>query len=90
MARTTRISKWGSSLAVRIPKAVAEEWGVKEGSTVEMSQDAQGIHLRKRKYDLEEMVASLENAELHPEIDTGTPRGNEIWSPTNTSTNAAN
>ena len=49
MPKTTRISKWGSSLAVRIPKAIAEEWGVKEGTAIELSQDDQGIRLKKRR-----------------------------------------
>ena len=79
MARTTRISKWGSSLAVRIPKAVAEQWGVKEGSTVEMSQDAQGIHLRKRKYTLEELVAQIDPENLPPYLWDDEPRGKEVW-----------
>ncbi len=80
MPKTTRISKWGSSLAVRIPKAIAEEWGVKEGTAIELSQDDQGIRLKKRKYDLDEMVASMKNADfLHPEFESDGPRGNEIW-----------
>ena len=80
MPKITRISKWGSSLAIRIPKAIAEEWGVKEGTSIEMFQDDQGIRLEKRKYTLDEMVASLNNADfLHPEIETDGPRGNEAW-----------
>ena len=79
MPKSTRISKWGSSLAVRIPKAIAEEWGVKEGTSVELSRDHKGLHLRKRRKTLEEMVESLKNADLHPEIETDGPRGNEIW-----------
>ena len=79
MALKTRVSKWGSSLAVRIPKAIAEEWGVEEGTSVEMSRDDKGINLRKRKYDLEEMVASLRHADLHPEIETDGPRSEEVW-----------
>ena len=79
MPKTTRISKWGSSLAVRIPKAIAEEWGVKEGTAIELSRDSKGVRLRKRKYTLEEMVESLKGADLHPEVDWGPPRGKEIW-----------
>ena len=80
MSKTTRISKWGSSLAVRIPKAIAEEWGVKEGTSIELSRDEKGLHIKKRRKSLEEMVASLKNADyLHPEIETDGPRGNEIW-----------
>ena len=47
MSKTTRISKWGSSLAVRIPKAIAEEWGVKEGTQIELTRDSNGVNLRK-------------------------------------------
>ena len=80
MSKTTRISKWGSSLAVRIPKAIAEEWGVKEGTTIELARNGKGLLLKKRRKTLEEMVESLKNADyLHPEIETDGPRGNEIW-----------
>ena len=79
MPKTTRISKWGSSLAVRIPKAIAEEWGVKEGTSIELTRDAKGLVLKKRRKSLEEMVESLKNADLHPEVDWGPPRGKEVW-----------
>ena len=79
MSKTTRISKWGSSLAVRIPKAIAEEWGVEDGTTVEMSRDAKGLHLRKRKYTLEELLEGMKDADLPPAVDWGPPRGKEIW-----------
>ncbi len=79
MPLKTRVSKWGSSLAVRIPKAIAEEWGIKEGTSIEMFYDNDRLRLRKRKYTLEEMVASLKDAKLHPEIETDGPRGNEVW-----------
>src|SRR5690606_40002453 len=32
-----RVQKWGNSLALRIPKAVAEDTGLEQGSEVEMS-----------------------------------------------------
>ena len=79
MAKSTQVSKWGSSLAVRIPKAIAEEWGIQAGTEVEMSRRDQGIYIRKSKRKLEDLVASLEHADLHPEIETDGPRGNEIW-----------
>ncbi len=79
MPKTTRISKWGSSLAVRIPKAIAEEWGVKEGTAIELSRDANGIHMRKRKYDLDEMIASIDPDNLPPYLWDDQPRGKEVW-----------
>lgn len=79
MARTTRVSKWGSSLAVRIPKVIAEEWGVKEGTKIEMSRDANGINLRKPEYDLDEMIASIDPDDLPPYLWDDQPRGKEVW-----------
>ena len=80
MALKTRVSKWGSGLAVRIPKAIAEEWGVKEGTQIELTRDGKGLVLKKRRKSLEEMVESLKHADyLHPEIETDGPRGNEVW-----------
>ena len=35
MGAKSLICKWGCSLAVRIPEPIAEQWGVREGSTVE-------------------------------------------------------
>ena len=76
----TKVSKWGSSLAVRIPKAIAEEWGVEEGTSLELSRNSKSLVMTKRGKSLEEMVESLKNADyLHPEIETDGPRGNEVW-----------
>ena len=79
MALKTRVSKWGSGLAVRIPKAIAEEWGVKEGTQIELTREGNGVYLRKRRYDLDEMIESMKGADLHPEVDWGPPRGKEVW-----------
>ena len=79
MSKTIRISKWGSSLAVRIPKAIAEEWGVTEGTSVEITRNGRGLLLKKRKYTLEELLEGIEDADLPPEVDWGPPRGKENW-----------
>ena len=50
-ARTT-VSRWGASLAIRIPKPVAEQWGVREGAVVEIVPRRDEVILRKRRYDL--------------------------------------
>ena len=69
MALKTRVSKWGSSLAVRIPKAIAEEWGVQEGTQIELTRNSDGINLRKPRYTLKELLEGIEDADLQPEID---------------------
>lgn len=43
-----QVSKWGNSLAVRLPKALVEELGLKEGDDVDVtSADAQTIVISK-------------------------------------------
>jgi len=36
MGTQSTVAKWGASRAVRIPKAIAEQWGVGEGSRIEL------------------------------------------------------
>ena len=44
--------KWGNSLAVRIPKPVAEKAKLKEGDSLEIEAAAEGhVELRRAKQD---------------------------------------
>ena len=79
MGTQSRIARWGSSLAVRIPKPLAEEWGVHAGSAIEMTTDGQRLTLTKRAYDLDEMLSRVTPENLHSEWDTGSVRGKEVW-----------
>ena len=79
MQSWTRISKWGPSLAVRIPNAIAEKWEVKEGTQIEIAYERGDLVLKKRKYELEDILAQITSENEHPEIDTGPPVGDEAW-----------
>ena len=79
MGAKSHISKWGSSLAVRIPKPIAEQWGVREGSAIEIISRGEQLVLRKRTYNLADMLAQVTADNLHPELDTGPAQGNEEW-----------
>ena len=79
MGANLQVGKWGSSLAVRIPKAVARQCGITEGSALEMDVRSGRIVLRKRKYDLAEMVSRITPENVHPEEDMGPSRGHEQW-----------
>ena len=78
MARSYVI-RWGSSLAVRITKPVAEQWGVQEGSPIEIEASNDRVVLRKRRYDLTDMLEKVTSDNLHSELDSGPPVGHEIW-----------
>jgi antitoxin MazE len=73
------LSKWGNSLAVRVPKNVAELAGFKEGAALEMTLEDGAIVLRKKRYDIRELVKDMEGKEPHPMIFDDPPRGSEIW-----------
>lgn len=78
----TRIQKWGNSLAVRIPKAFAEETALKEGSTVEIVLRNGKLIIappRRSKITLEKLLEKVTSENLHSEVQTGEPVGNEAW-----------
>ena len=79
MAAKARIATWGSSLAIRIPKPIAEQWGVQEGSAIEIVPDGDTLMLRKQVYDLTSLLEQVTPDNLHSETDTGTPQGKEEW-----------
>jgi len=82
MRNESTISKWGNSLAVRIPLAIAKQANLVEGDAVALSLDPNGgILLRpaRRKYALTELVSRITPKNRHRETDWGRPRGEESW-----------
>ena len=73
------VIKWGNSLAVRIPKPIAEQWGVREGSAIEIVSRGDQVVLRKRSYNLDDMLANVTSDNLQSEMDTSPALGNEEW-----------
>ena len=79
MGANLQVGKWGSSLAVRIPKAVAQQCGISEGSAMQMDVESGRIILWKRNYDLADMVSWITPENVHPEVEMGPSQGNEQW-----------
>ena len=79
MGTQSRIAQWGASLVVRIPKPLAEEWGVQAGSAIEMTTDGERLTLTKKVYDLDELLSRVTADNLHSEWDTGASQGKELW-----------
>ena len=77
----TRIQKWGNSLALRIPKALATEVGLETDSEVEVTLIGGQIVIAPAAttYTLEDLLAGITEDNLHGEISTGAPMGNEAW-----------
>lgn len=75
----SHIAKWGNSLGIRIPQALAAQIGLTAGCEVEMVIKNKQIVVSKPKYSLQELLAKVDKNNLHGEIDFGASRGHEEW-----------
>ena len=76
------VQKWGNSLAIRIPKAFAEDTRLRQGTEVEMTQQDGKlvvVPVSRPVYKLSELLAKVTPKNLHKSVDWGKPRGKEIW-----------
>jgi antitoxin MazE len=78
--------KWGNSLALRVPKAFAQEIGASVGKAANMEvRDGKLVveiakpKRRRRRYTLEQLVAGIRPENRHLEIEWGRAVGNEVW-----------
>jgi antitoxin MazE len=77
-----RVQKWGNSLAVRIPKPLAEDAEVKEGTVLNLAvSDGKVVAtpIARRKLSLKQMLAKVTRQNLHAEVDSGPSVEREIW-----------
>jgi len=78
----TLVQRWGNSLALRIPKAFAEEISVREGDEVEMSVAKGRLIVARRpspEYQIADLVEQIRPGNLHKEIVVQGPQGKEVW-----------
>lgn len=76
------IQKWGNSLALRIPKPLAEQAHISQGSLVEIKivDDVLQIEpVAPQHYTLEGLLAEITEENIHEEVDTGEAQGKEVW-----------
>jgi antitoxin MazE len=78
----TRVHRWGNSLALRIPKPLADEVGLKDNSPVQLSlRDRQlvVIPMLEPAFNLEVLLAQVTDNNRHAEVLTGPAVGGEAW-----------
>jgi len=75
-----QIVKWGNSLAIRIPKPIAEKAGVEVGDPIVLEAARGQIKLVRgeRIPTLKELVAQITPENRYEEISSGPERGKEI------------
>ena len=79
---TTQLGKWGNSLALRIPKALAQDAQLREGETVTVTVASEGrliVRTARRKYRLDQLVSRITAKNRHEETDWGEAQGKELW-----------
>jgi antitoxin MazE len=78
----TRVQRWGNSLALRIPKPLADEVGIKDNSPVQLAvHDKQLVIVPvfKPALSLEALLAQVTEANRHEEVLIGPAVGDEAW-----------
>jgi len=78
----TAVQKWGNSLALRIPKAYAEETDIHDGSSVELSLKSGSLvirPIRRKAFKLDALVKGVNSRNRHASVATGAAVGQEVW-----------
>jgi antitoxin MazE len=77
-----RVQKWRNSLAVRIPKPLAKDAEVTEGTVLNLAVSEGRVvatPVEQKKLSLKQLLAKVNKKNLHREVDFGRPAGREIW-----------
>ncbi len=76
------IRKWGNSASVRIPTAVLKAANLGLDEPVVVREEFGRIVIepvRRKDYDLAELVKGITRGNRHEEADFGAPAGKEAW-----------
>lgn len=75
-------SKWGNSVALRIPAAFAKELDVSEGKAAEITVKDGSLVVTPVAgpvYTLDQLLEGMTSENMYGEISTGDAVGNEVW-----------
>lgn len=78
------VQRWGNSLAVRIPAAIANECGLAAGTPIDVETDGERVLLvprqpAPRKHDLRTLVARITPKNRPTPVEFGKRTGREAW-----------
>ena len=80
---TATIRKWGNSLALGIPSAVAKQIRVQEGDAVTLRVGATGLTVKPatKRLSLDDLLAQVAPKNLHPPTEWGADVGGAVLPP---------
>jgi antitoxin MazE len=74
------VQKWGNSLGIRIPRNLALEFHLKNGTPVDITEEDDRIVIRPRiAKKLKDMLDAIDDKNTHEEIKVSGKAGKEIW-----------
>jgi antitoxin component of MazEF toxin-antitoxin module len=76
-----RVQRWGSGLAVRIPKPFADRLRWRPSTEVEVSLAKVGlrIHPAKPQWRLDKLLSRIGKRNLPDNVESGPAVGREVW-----------
>jgi antitoxin MazE len=74
-----QVQKWGNSLGVRIPKAIAIKVGLEEGSEINFDVEDDKIIIKRKSQKLDDLLSQITPDNIHREVSTGAAEGREVW-----------
>ena len=75
------LQKWGNSLAIRIPKVMADQIDATDGTEVELSVCGNELVIRPKqrvRFSLKDLLKDCRPTQLHNETDFGVEIGREV------------
>lgn len=74
-----QVQKWGNSLGIRIPKALALKVGLEEGTEIDLDVEDGHLVIKPKTKTLDELLSQITPENLHSEVQTGNSLGRESW-----------
>jgi antitoxin MazE len=75
------VKKWGNSASLRIPRAVMQSAQLSLDEPVDIREEGGRIiiePIRRKEFDLAQLLAGITPDNLHSEVDFGTSKGKEL------------
>lgn len=75
----TYVQKWGNSLGIRIPKRIAEQINLHQGTLVNLEIEDGRLIIESPRYDLETMLKNINPKNKHQQAFDDEQQGSEEW-----------
>jgi antitoxin MazE len=78
----SKVQLWGNSLALRIPKYIANQIKISNGSDIDVSLEEEKIIIKPikgKQESLDYLLSKIEKSNIHHEERFDGPVGGEIW-----------